>query len=103
MRDHAALALRIGHEDAQGTGDDQKKRGIIFAVAVEQRAAGQSEPVGLGEKILQRAVAHIFQKRETLESLAQFLRIERLLADAERREERHAHACITKRSNHHQC
>ena len=72
-----------------------------LAIALEQRAAGQAEPVGLAQKISQRRVADIFQQRKTRQAFPQFFGIERLRPDAERRKERHAHVSITMPSNHH--
>ena len=102
MRHHAALALRVGHEDAQAAGDDQEQRGIILAVALQQRAAGQAEPVGFRQQIACSAASPTFSSSaKALQPFAQLFGIDRLLADAEGGEKRHVHAFITKRSSHH--
>ena len=41
QRHHAPLALAVGDENAQAAGDHQEQGGVILAVALQQRAAGQ--------------------------------------------------------------
>ena len=108
MRHHPALALCVLDKDAQASGHHQEQRGIIFAVAFQQRAAGQREPVGFGQQVAQRRVAYIFQQRETLAAARAALR-DRSSAGLMRNEERNAMSHplsqarrITKRSSHHQ-
>ena len=90
MGDQAALALRIRHEDTQTAGNDQEKSGIIFALAVQQHAARQREPVGFREQGAESAFADILQQRKAFQPLQQFFGIDGLLADAEGGQERHA-------------
>ena len=45
QRHHAALALRVRHEDAEAAGDNQEQSRVILTIAVQQSAARQPEPV----------------------------------------------------------
>ena len=74
VRHQAALAALVFGEHAEAAGDHQKERALVLAVALEQHAAGQAEPVGLRQQLLERRVAHIFQQRKAAQVLAQRLR-----------------------------
>ena len=101
MGDLLALPVHVGNENTQRTRHHQEQRGIVLAFPVQQGAARQAEPVGFRQEVFQRAFAHIRQQRKIGQPLAQFFRVNGLLADAEGRKERHGHACITKRSSRH--
>jgi len=91
QRHHAALALRVRHKDAQASGHHQEQGCVILAVAVQQGAARQAEPVGFAQQVAHRRVAKILQQRKAFQPFAQFFGIDRLLADAEGGQESHVH------------
>jgi hypothetical protein len=85
MRDEAARAAFIVHENAKTAGDDKEQGVIVFSVAIERHSARQAEPVGFGQQAFERGVAEIRQQREFLQPLPQRLGIDGIAAGPEGR------------------
>ncbi len=65
----------VVHEHAKRTGDDQEQRLIVFAVARQHGAAGQSEPVGLRQQTDKGRISQIGEQGKTAQPRTQRFRI----------------------------